>query len=605
MKTIQFGLGEQYDTGRSCSVANNAQFAIEMHNSEASSDMWYHIGGINGATVNWGDSRKYANGGYNPSVAINKNNVVVEVHETSNIFTNSMYYNVGIVNGEKVDWGEDEKYDSGKQPCVSINDMGVVVEVHKSQSHDTLYYRVGQIRGKKIDWGDSHKYDDGIAPSVSVNNNGVVVEVHKSEWHDKLWYRVGRIAGKSISWGNSYEYQDGVEPSVGITDDGLAVEVHKSQSFDTLYQIVGQIKGNEIAWGPSSDFDSGSNAKIGISLNGEAAVQVHQGSLFKLWYSNSRALDTANFMKNLLPEFGALPLKKMVLPATHDAGMYEKTLNGVFGKCQNLSIYEQLKSGCRFFDLRVSSKNTIGGSTFGKLHIYHGDVLGMDLTIGPYISEVLEDIRKFFSEGHQELVILKFSHFNGFDSADGKEYIALRDGISDYLDPWLYKNKPENQRLADIAVGEYLKSGDGRILVAVDDDFALTYKKTGFWVYRDWNSGNPEKGDLTVFDRYSNETDLNKMKNDQLEKLRNFDGRCEKNKNVPCDLFLLSWTLTPVTAVWSYAQDADRVLGREMMQYRRPNQHDYFANLLYLDYFEYARPAFIAEILLRSYNSPR
>lgn len=601
MKTIQFGLAEKYDTGRSCSVGTNTQLAIEVHNSEASSDMWYHIGKIKGATVNWGGSHNYSNG-YNPSIAINNNNIIVEVHETSNAFTNSMYYKVGIINGDKIDWGDDDKYDSGRQPNVSVNDAGVVVEVHKSQSYDTLYYRVGQINGKKIDWGDSHKYDDGVTPSVSINNNGVVVEVHKSQSYDKLWYRVGKITGKSIKWGDSHEYQNGVDPSVGITNDGWVVEVHKSQSFDTLYQIVGQINGNEIIWGASSDFDSGTRPQMGISLNGKVAVQVHQGSLFKLWYSNSSVLDTSNFMKNLLPEFGRLPLKKMVLPATHDSGMYEATLNGILGKCQNLSIYEQLKSGCRFFDLRVSANNVIGGTMFSKLHIYHGDVLGMDLTIGPFVYEVLEDIQKFFSEGHQELVILKFSHFNGFDDPAGKEYVALRDGISDYLDFWLYKTKPENQRLADISVGEYLKSGQGKILVVVDKNWAIKYPKAGYWVYRDWDSNDPQNGHLTVFDVYSNVTDLDKMKNDQLDKLKKFNGKCEQNPNVPCDLFLLSWTLTPVTAVWSYAQEANRVLGREMMGYTQPNQYGYFINLLYLDYFQYARPAFISDILLRSYN---
>jgi hypothetical protein len=598
MKTIQFGLAEQYDAGRNCSVATNTQYAVEVHNSQASSDMWYHVGSQNGATINWGASHKYSSG-YHPSIAINTNKVVVEVHETSNSLTNSMYYKVGTVNGETIDWGGDEKYDSGRQPCVALNDAGVVVEVHKSQSYDSLYYRVGQINGKTINWGDSHKYDDGVSPSVSINNHGVVVEVHKSQTFDKLWYRVGTVSGKSINWGSSHEYQSGVTPSVGITNDGMVVEVHKSQTFETLYQLVGQINGNEISWGASSEFDSGANPQMGISLNGEAAVQVHEGSLYKLWYSNSKPMDTANFMKNLLPEFGHLPLKKMVLPATHDAGMYPASLNGFAGKCQDLNIYEQLKSGCRFFDLRVSTNNVIGGTPFTKLHIYHGDVKGWDLTAGPHLYEVLEDIHKFFAEGHQELVILKFSHFNGFDAA---AYLAMRDGISDYLNFWLYKTKPGNQRLADIPVSDYLETGQGRILVVVDDNWAIDHPRPGYWVYRDWNSDDPEQGDLTVFDRYSDETNLDKMKNDQLDKLKEFDGRCKNNKDIPCDLFLLSWTLTPLTAVWQYAKDANRILGREMMAHTQPNAHGCFTNLLYLDYFQYARPAFIADLLLRSYN---
>ena len=170
METIQFGLAEQYDNGRSCSVSTNTELTVEVHNSQASSNMWYHIGRIDGATVNLGSSHKYSNG-YHPSITINNKNVIVEVHETSNLITNSMYYKVGTISGNSIDWGGDHDYDNGKQPCISMTDNGIVVEVHKSQSHDTLYYRVGQIKGTSIDWGGSHKYDDGLTPSVSIPTN--------------------------------------------------------------------------------------------------------------------------------------------------------------------------------------------------------------------------------------------------------------------------------------------------------------------------------------------------------------------------------------------------------------------------------------------------
>lgn len=582
MNTIQFGVAEQYDSGRSCNVANNTQFAVEVHNSEASSDMWYHIGQINGATINWGGSHKYSNG-YVPSIAINSSNIVVEVHETSNVVTNSMYYKVGTINGQTIDWGGDEKYDSGKQPSVAINDSGVVVEVHKSQSFDTLYYRVGQINGKKISWGDSHKYDDGVTPSVSINNNGVVVEVHKSQAFNKLYYRVGKINGKSITWGDSHAYQDGITPSVGITNDGMVVEVHESQGVTGLWQIVGKINGSQIAWGVSSNFDSGTRPQVGIALNGDVAVQVHEGSLYKLWYSDSKIMDTANFMGNLLPAISNLPLKKMVIPATHDTGMYT---GGAAGLTQDLNLYGQLSGGARYFDLRVD----------GNLNIRHG------IVYGPTLDEVLKNIQQFFDEGHQELAILKFSHFDNFSASS---YQNMRNAINKYLSKWLFKSLPQGvSRLADVTMGTYLNTaGKGAILVVVDDNWAIDYPEAGYWVYRDWSSNTPEKGNLTVFDQYSNTTDLAAMERDQFQKLDNFNGKCEKNASVPCDLFLLSWTLTPVTAVWLYAQDADRVLGRKMMERRQANKYGYFTNILYLDYFEYARPTFIASILLKGYNN--
>jgi hypothetical protein len=587
MKTIQFGLAEKYDSGDNCSVATNSQFAIEVHNSENFSDIWYHIGKINGATIDWEESHKYSNG-YHPSIAVNNNNVVVEVHETSNILTDSLYYKVGtILNGETVDWGEDDKYDSGKQPSISINDYGVVVEVHKSESINTLYYRVGQINDKKIQWGDSHKYDDGVMPSVSINNDGLVVEVHKSESNHKLWYRVGEIKGYNITWGESHEYQDGIAPNIGITNDGLVVEVHESEGSSGLWQLTGQVNGNLITWGTSSNFDSGSKPKMGISLDGEVAVQVHKGDSSELWYSNSKPIDTANFMKNLLPYIGNLPLKKMVIPATHDAGMYSGGVTESLGRTQDLNLYEQLSSGSRYFDLRLNSDK-------GDLKIHH------EFIDGPNLNTVLESIKQFFDEGHQELAILKFSHFDDFSE---ESYQDMRNAINSYLGKWLFKNLPQGvTRLADVSMGTYLQSGKGVILVVVDKDWAIDYPETGYWVYRDWDSNSPQKGNLTVYDQYSNTTDLAKMEQDQLEKLKNFNGKCKNKPQIPCDLFLLSWTLTPITDVWHYAKEADRVLGREMMAQRQPNQYGYFSNLLYLDYFQNARPVFVADILLKECN---
>ncbi|CAM1373504.1 PI-PLC domain-containing protein [Tenacibaculum xiamenense] len=580
MKTIQFGLAENYDSGRNCDVATNALKAVEVHNSEASSKMWYHIGTVNGATVNWGNSKSYSNG-YNPSIAINDGNTVVEVHETSNVFTNTMYYKVGNLNGSSIDWGSDHSYDSGKQPSVAINNNGTVVEVHKSQSYNDLYYRVGKIDGTKIKWGNSHKYDSGVTPSVSINNNGIVVEVHKSQTYASLYYRVGQIDGNSIKWGSSHKYQSGVKPSIGITDNGDVIEVHESEGLTGLWQLAGRINETEISWGSSSNFDSGSTPKTDTSFDGNTSIQVHEGSLYKLWYSNSRLMDTANFIGNLLPFISNLPLKKMVFPATHDTGMYA---GGLAGRTQDLNLYEQLSSGARYFDLRLD----------GNLNIRHG------IVYGPKLKSVLESIKQFYDEGHKELSILKFSHFDNFSESS---YSKMRNDINKYLGPWLFKELPKGvNRLADITMGTYLNSG-GKILIVVDGDWAINYPETGYWVYRDWDSKTPEKGDLTVYDEYSDTTDLNKMINGQLTDLKKFNGKCDNNSQVPCDLFLLSWTLTPITAVWEYSKSANRVLGDEMMQHLTPNSYGYFTNLLYLDYFQYARPAFIASILLKSYNN--
>ena len=183
------------------------------------------------------------------------------------------------------------------------------------------------------------------------------MEVHKSQTSNKLYYRIGQINGKKINWESNHKYKNGITPNVGITNSGKVVEVHNEQGITGLWQLVGQLNGNVITWKSSSFFDSGTNPKIGVSLNGEVAVQVHEGSAFMLWYSNGKLMNRADFLGNLLPSISHLPLKKMVLPASHDTGMYSGNL---LGRTQDLNLYEQLSAGVRYFNLRLSPLLKVG-----------------------------------------------------------------------------------------------------------------------------------------------------------------------------------------------------------------------------------------------------
>jgi hypothetical protein len=236
--------------------------------------------GISVGDGNFGEGDRYDTG-VSPDIALNDGNVVVEVHQSQAAKT--LWYHVGRVEGDTIDWGESIKYDDGVQPSVAITNDGLVVEVHKSENFDTLYYHVGRVNGDTIDWGGSIKYDDGVQPSVAITNDGLVVEVHKSENFDTLYYHVGRVNGDTIDWGGSIKYDDGVQPSVAITNDGLVVEVHKSQSHDTLwYRGTGQAYDNTIDWDndKSQNYSNGKVPKV--ACNRQLAVETHNEGSDKL-----------------------------------------------------------------------------------------------------------------------------------------------------------------------------------------------------------------------------------------------------------------------------------------------------------------------------------
>ena len=74
-------------------------------------------------------------------------------------------------------------------------------------------------------------------------------------------------------------------------------------------------------------------------------------------------LDGSNWMSQLN---GDLELNQVSIPGSHDSGATH-SIGDVAGKCQSLSVGEQLKIGVRFFDIRLQQRK-------GVLHLVHSFV---------------------------------------------------------------------------------------------------------------------------------------------------------------------------------------------------------------------------------------
>ena len=283
------------------------------------------------------------------------------------------------------------------------------------------------------------------------------------------------------------------------------------------------------------------------------------------------------WMEVRLDRLGDRPLKRLVLPASHDSAMYESGLLKSLAQTQDLTIHQQLSQGIRWFDLRPQWYKD-------KLFIHHGPIAG------PALDEVLADVRRFMAAGHRELVILKFSHYEGFD---GDAFDRLVKQIKTSLGPWLFNSLPRGKRLADVTLAEYVGK-TGAVVAVCDGRYPLDRRSKGIWIYRDWDSPHPEEGDLRVFDQYADTVAYATMKADQFDKFDRYNARCKHGRDVPCDLFLLSWTLTPATNVRGYALEANRNLAAAMNDLKVPNRRGCVVNLVYTDYIDIARTADVA-----------
>ncbi len=105
------------------------------------------------------------------------------------------------------------------------------------------------------------------------------------------------------------------------------------------------------------------------------------------------------------------PLRTLAIPGAHDAAT--KGLPRP-GETQHLTVAEQLRSGFRYFDLRVAKPALPTGS----FRIFHSVMIGREA------EGVLREIRDFLDENPSECVLLDFQHFKG-----SEDFLRERIGV--------------------------------------------------------------------------------------------------------------------------------------------------------------------------------
>lgn len=574
MKSLFFGPSTyQYDYGVTPRCAINQNWDIvAVHKSGSEDTLWYWYGRVLGTEVTMtGHGPLDESNGRNPSVAIH-DKTAIEIHTREN---DELWYSTGQIADGNVKWGArrplnvDGRRDGnkGQKPSVAVNARGQVVEVHQAGGDPSeLWYWVGELTGATIKWtghnrvGGKDPGDEGANPSIVVGENGFVLVVHDSGKKGELLYRVGQLGGSSINWGAYDRYGQGYQPSISLADHNTLIEVHREIRSPPiplvpvcLCQRVGRLTGGlpPFEWfnpfGMKNDsylFDYGSY--VSASFNGKVGVQVHQSqSTDTLWATASYWFDRSSWMEGSRAVLQNTPLSELVMPASHNSGMYTKDQH------QDLDVHSQLLAGCRFFDLRVGYK----GGKFVIIRDNNDDGDGLPLV------EVLGQVNTFLGpdrERHNELVILKFSRYGwGSDKSIFDQMCGM---IYDQLGPLLYAAKLEpNSRLAAKTLGDFIDSG--RPCLAVCDGPHLppgpgSGQQGKLWAYRDWFATNADEGELTVFDVYSHTESLLAMASGtdpdesgrgllrgQLPKFGSLGKTCMLS-SFPCDLFLLSWTLT-------------------------------------------------------------
>ena len=140
-------------------------------------------------------------------------------------------------------------------------------------------------------------------------------------------------------------------------------------------------------------------------------------------------------------------VKKIAIAGSHDSGTY-----GMFymSETQDRTVFDQLRSGVRYLDVRVGLKK-------GAYKVFHGPIYGVEY------ETVLQDIVAFLTAHPTETLFLDLQHF-GDGAKEGTLSLTEQ-----YLAPYFLKNE---SGLSDVAFIDALTLGQarGKVVVFVGED---------------------------------------------------------------------------------------------------------------------------------------
>ena len=272
----------------SVSINRNGTIVEAHQPSSTSTSMFYQIGTINRNDVNFYEERRIEGRGKYPNVAINDNDRVVEVHEGAQTHTRQVYYSMGSVENNCVQWTRTSIHlCPGRFPAVAVHGNRVVVTHDRALFRYSTFYHVGKINeAGAIEWGEKfHLFEGSAISKTAVAINDVTAVAVGRGWF-RIVCRVGRFPdgeAQNINWSNEISLGDrvGICPKICLDDGDCTILVWRSRFLKQLTYKEGEIKQNGdqwvVKWKESRNYDVGSHPAIAISPNGEV-VEEHESN---------------------------------------------------------------------------------------------------------------------------------------------------------------------------------------------------------------------------------------------------------------------------------------------------------------------------------------
>ncbi|MBC8953347.1 hypothetical protein [Xenorhabdus sp. PB62.4] len=244
-------------------------------------------------------------------------------------------------------------------------------------------------------------------------------------------------------------------------------------------------------------------------------------------------IDTQSWMQEYRNILGDTPIQNLCITGSHDAGMYKITWKtGLASECNTLTqsnnIFEQLKLGIRYFDIRPTlSDGSFYTGHFNKTIVWEG-------ANGDNIQSIIDQINVFTTR-HNELILIRLDHSLNLDTGFWFSYIPFKQ--KEWMN--LFKELEKINHLyyhdgtssiLDLTLNQLTDNGTHSAVL-----FLVENKKTSVNLGGYHNKGFFYLSELNMYHKYSNTDSSFQMGSDQFKKMNDY---------APTQYFQLSWILT-------------------------------------------------------------
>lgn len=244
-------------------------------------------------------------------------------------------------------------------------------------------------------------------------------------------------------------------------------------------------------WGCTAFLSSG-----GQGQPREAQMRLVVGTAAERWVIRQAGAPFAYWMTEMASALHDVPLTKLAIPGSHDAGTYSiaddapfspdlplddlpklkelllgnptfapqvNAFMARFARAQSRSITEQLNTGVRYFDLRPGASNNGNGDELLIVHsLYGGNILDM-----------IDDVATFLTTHPKEVVILDISHFTAMSDRHHTTLMShIKTAFGQKLVPPPSAASTINPKADGYTMGDIQDGGRQVVLIYQDDHAA-------------------------------------------------------------------------------------------------------------------------------------